>query len=102
MVDALFEGFDVTVKHRARASTPHPMPGSMNVEPFLGRFFAAANLLADFGVENFRAATGNRTETVFAEKLEAVRDRHFKNSFREMANFDRRESFDVEIWIKRT
>src|SRR5438105_10277672 len=66
MIDTLIEGFDMTIKHRAGAATAHAMPGAMNIEPFVGRFFAAANLVAHGGIKNFGATAGDGTQTVFA------------------------------------
>src|SRR5205823_6449284 len=56
MIDAVSKGFDMSVKHRARAAAAHSMPGSVDVEPFLGCFFPSANLVAHNRIENFRAA----------------------------------------------
>src|SRR6266487_1072710 len=56
MIDAVSKGLDMSVKHRACAAAAHSMPGSVDVEPFLGRFFPSANLVAYNRIENFRAA----------------------------------------------
>src|SRR6266571_9422484 len=56
MIDALSKRFDVSVEHCARAAAAHSMPRPMDVEPFLGSFFPAANLVPHNGIENFRAA----------------------------------------------
>ena len=56
MIDAVCKGFDMSVKHGASAAATHSMPGSVNVEPFLGRFFPPANLVTHNRIENFRAA----------------------------------------------
>jgi len=56
MIDALSKCFDVSVEHRARATAAHSMPRPVDVEPFRGSFFPAANLVPHNGIENFRAA----------------------------------------------
>jgi hypothetical protein len=55
MIDALFKRFNVTVKHGASAAAAHPMPGPMNIEPFLGGFFAAANAVPHVRIKDFGA-----------------------------------------------
>ena len=45
MIGAVSKGFDMSVKHGARAAAAHSMPGSVEVEPFLGCFFPPANLV---------------------------------------------------------
>ena len=59
MIDALSKCFDVSVEHRARAAAAHSMPRPVDVEPFLGSFFPAANLISDNGIENLRAAASD-------------------------------------------
>src|ERR1700736_1810682 len=100
MVDAMFERLDVAVEHRASAATAHPMPDPMDIEPFLGRLLTAANPVAYFCVKNLRAATSDGAQTVFAQKLERVRNRHLENSICEMTNLDRGESFNVQARIE--
>jgi len=56
MIDALSKCFDVSVEHRARAAAAHSMPRPVDVEPLLGSFFPAANLVPHNGIENLRAA----------------------------------------------
>ena len=79
MIDPMLEGLDVTVKHRAGAATTHFVPDAMNVQPFRGAFFAPTKFIAHPGIENFRTAPGNRTETVLAQKLQ-----HFAIGSRKM------------------
>src|SRR5437764_8045778 len=100
MVDTLFESFNVTVKHGASAATTHSVPGPMNIEPFVGGFFATANTVSHFRIKDFCAATGNGTQSGSAKKLERFRDRHFENPLSEMAHFNRSKSFDVQIRIE--
>jgi hypothetical protein len=49
VVDAVRHGLDVAVEHGAGAALAHLVPGAMDLEPFLGAFLAAANLVADAG-----------------------------------------------------
>ncbi len=67
MVDSLLNCFDVSVKHRTSAAAAHSMPGAMDVEPLLGRFFPATNSVAHGGIENFRAAASDRSQSVRSE-----------------------------------
>src|SRR5437763_8923942 len=67
MINPLFERLDVAVKHCACAAPTHAMPDAMHVEPFLGRFLAATDLVAHIGVKNFRAAASDRAEAVLAQ-----------------------------------
>src|ERR1051326_133582 len=90
----------MTEKHCARAAAAHFVPGAMNVEPLVGRFFTAANLVPHFGIENLRAAAGDGTETVFPQKLQGIEDRHLEDPLCEMPDFDRGECFDVQIRIE--
>ena len=56
MIDPLGQRFDVSVKHGACAAAAHSMPRPMDIEPLLGSFFPAANLVPHSWIENFRAA----------------------------------------------
>src|SRR5262245_49239349 len=96
MVDALFECLDVAVKHRAGTPAAHSVPNTMNVEPFLGGFFAATDFVAHFRIENFGAATGDGAESVFTQKRKCLGNRNLKDSLRQMAHFNGGESFNVE------
>src|SRR4030095_6629931 len=76
------------------------MPRPMNVEPFGGGFFAAADFIADSSIENLRAAARDRAEPSCAQSFQCVTDRHPEDSLRQMADFDRGKGLDVKIAIK--
>src|SRR5216117_3336264 len=101
MIDAMGERLDVSVEHGARAAATHSVPGSMDVEPFGGGFFAAADCVAHDGIEDFRATAGNRAEPCFTQNFKRVTDRHAENPLSKMANLDGSKSFDVKIGIER-
>src|ERR1043166_3229832 len=101
MIHPLSQGLDVSVEHGAGAPAAHLMPNSMDVEPFRGRFFSAADGVAHNRIENLGAAASDRTEAGFAQKLKRLADRHAKNSLGKMTNLNRGESFDVQLGIKR-
>src|SRR6266705_4118554 len=61
MIDTLLESFDVPVQHGGSDAAAHSMPGPVNIEPFLGRFFAAANPVPHFRIKNFCTAAGDGT-----------------------------------------
>ena len=46
MIDPLLVGLDVSVQHRARAAPTHLVPGPMDLEPFRGALFSAAEFIA--------------------------------------------------------
>ena len=69
----------------------------MNVEPFSGSFFAAADLIAYNRIENLRAATGDRAETSGAQSLQCVTDWHPENPLSQMPHLDRGKGLDVKV-----
>jgi hypothetical protein len=95
VIDPMREGLDVTVKHRAGAAATHFMPGAMNIEPFGRSFFSATDRIAHDGIENFRAAAGNRTKTVLAQKLQHLSNREPKDALCEVTHFNGGESLDM-------
>ena len=101
MIDAMGERLDVSVEHGARASPPHMVPGAMNVEPFGGGFFAAANCVAHHWIEDFRATAGNRAEPGFTQNFKCVADRHAEDPLSQMTHLDGSKSLDVKIGIER-
>ena len=94
VVDPLRRRLDVAVEHRAGAPLAHLVPGAVDFEPFLGALLAAANLVAHFGIENLRAAAGQRTQPRLAQNLERLADRLLRDPLGEMPDFDRGEGLD--------
>ena len=97
MIGALRDRFDVSVEHGAGAATPHRVPGPMHIEPFGGRFFAAADLVAHEWIENFGATAGDRTKSGLAQSFQGVANRHLEHSLGQMSNLDRGERLDVQL-----
>ena len=95
MIHPMRQGLDVTVKHRAGAPPTQFVPGAMNVQPFGSGFFAPTNGIAHHGIENFRTAAGNRTETVLAQKLQHFSNREAKDALSKVTHFDSGESLDT-------
>src|SRR5215211_3350679 len=100
MVSPMRKRFYLSVKHRACAAAAHRMPGAMNVQPFGGGFFAAANLIAHDWVEDFGASAGDRTKPRFAQNFQRIANRHFEDSLGQMANFDRGECLYMQLRIE--
>src|ERR1041385_8305897 len=100
MIDSLLQRLNVPVKHRARATPAHTMPNSMHIQPFLSRLFTAANSIAYVCIKDLRAAAGDRAEAVFTQKRKRLWDRHFADSFGEMTDLNRGESFVVRVRVE--
>src|SRR4030095_6012539 len=101
MIDPMFKGLDVAIKHGAGAATTHFMPGAMDLEPFLRRFLATTNRVAHARIKNFCAAPGNRAQSVLPQQFEHFPNRQPKNALRQMTHFDGGERLNVEIRVER-
>src|SRR5205823_13620390 len=95
MINPMRERLDVAIKHRAGAPPAEFVPSAMDIEPFGSGFFPATNGIAHDGIENFRAAAGNRTETVLAQTLQHLSNREVKDALREVTHFNGGESLDM-------
>src|SRR5437588_2670932 len=100
MIGSLSKRFDVSIEHRASATATHSVPGPMNIQPFRGRFFAAADLVAHVCIENFRAPAGDRPQAGFTKKLKGFWNRHSEDPLREVTNLNGGERLDMQIRIK--
>src|SRR5687767_11802132 len=96
MIDSMGIRLDMPKEHRRRAFHSHLVPGSMHFHPFGGALLAPADLLANPGIKNLRAAAGNRAESMRAEGGERVGNRGFENALRQVPDFDRGKSLDEE------
>lgn len=99
VVDAVGVGFEVAVEHGAGTSATHAVPGSMDVEVFLGGFLAAGDLGTDGGGKDFGAAAGERVETGFAEFGEGIGD-GFTGEPGEVEDFDGGEALQLESGVE--
>jgi hypothetical protein len=63
MIHAVRVSLDMSEKHRGGARHSHLVPSAMHLGPFLRAFFATTDLLTHGGVENLRAAAGDRTQS---------------------------------------
>jgi len=97
VIDALLQGFDMSIEHRGSAPTTHLVPDPMDVEPFLSAFFAPAKFVADICVENLGAATGERPQPSVPQDCESLRDGAFEDPLSEVANLDCRERLDNDL-----
>jgi hypothetical protein len=100
VVDALLERLDMPVEHGAGAAATHLVPDPMDIEPFGGAFLAAAKLVADVGIEDLCAPTGKRAQTSVPKSSEGVGDRELEDTLGQMANLDRCEGFDDQVWVE--
>src|SRR5262245_39922020 len=100
-ISPMSERFDVSIKHRAGAAATHRMPGAMYVEPFVGGFFPAADLVTHDGIENLGTSTGDRPKPGFAQNLQRIANRHFEHSLGQMAGFNRSKCLYMQLWIER-
>src|SRR5215475_13471835 len=101
MISPMSKRFDVSVKHRACAAAAHRMPGAMHVEPFVGGFLPAADLVAHDRIKNLSATSGDRTKPDFAENLQRIANRHLEDSLGQMAGFDGGECLYMQLRIER-
>src|SRR2546423_14039954 len=100
MIDALCDRFDVAIKHGAGAAAPHVVPDAVDTEPSRRACLAAAKFVAHLRIEYFRPASGKRAKTGVTENGERVRNRTFKDSLSEMADFNGRKCLDRYVRIK--
>src|SRR5438067_3530798 len=101
MLYPLLESLDMTVKHRAGAPATHVVPGAVNVEPFLGALFAAANFVAHLGIEYFGAAAGKGAEAGVFQNRESLRDGKLEDPLGEVPDLDSGECLDDDVRIER-
>src|ERR1043165_1668876 len=99
MVNAVFEGFDVAVKHRAGAAFAEFVPRAVDVEVFGGGFFSFGDGGADGGIKNFGAATREGVKTCFPQFAQSIADGFFGEAG-EVKDFDGGKTFQLEIRIE--
>jgi hypothetical protein len=67
VVDAVLDGLADAEHHGRGGSHAELVRGAMHLQPIGGEAFQARDFVADFVVENFRAAAGNRIESGIAQ-----------------------------------
>src|SRR6185369_12421396 len=72
MIDAIFNRFDVPVKHRGVRFQSRGVNLSLELEPALGVAFMSADHRSRRLAKDLRAATGTRIESCFDELLNDV------------------------------
>ena len=75
VVDPVLGAVDVAVKHGGVGVKAEPVGGPVDVEPAFGRGLGAADLLADFGMEDLGTAAGQAAEPGVDQLLEHLLDR---------------------------
>ena len=70
VVDPMLGAVDVAVEHGGVGVQAEPVGRAVDVEPALGRGLGAADLLADFGMEDLGAAAGQAAEAGVDQLLE--------------------------------
>lgn len=99
VIDAVFKRFNMAVKHGAGAALAHFVPGAVNIKILGGGFFSFGDGGADFGAENFSAATCKGVQSSVAEFFESLADGFFGEPG-EVKNFDGGETFEAKIGIE--
>ena len=98
VVDAVVGLFDVAVEHRAVGAEAELVGGAVDFEPAAGVGFVFADLVADFGMEDFRPAAGQAAEAGLDHVFEDVAD-VFVGEAAEPVDFDGRPGFEVQLGI---
>ena len=62
MIDAVIGVFQMAVEHGGVAAQAKFVGGAVDVEPVMGVGFVFADLVADFGMKDFRSAAGQAAE----------------------------------------
>ena len=97
MVDSVQRFFDVAVEHRAVGLDAKAMRGAVDVQPVAAIRFVFADLVADFGVENFSAAAGEATQARIDQLLQHPLRRLLGKEFKPV-QLNGRPAFKVERW----
>ena len=75
VISPMSKRLDVSVKHRACAAATHRMPGAMDIEPLVGGFLAATDLIAHDRIENLSANTGYRNKPSVKKNFQRIANR---------------------------
>src|SRR6516225_5106847 len=100
VIDSLLDRFDMSKQHRAGTAPPHFMPDSVYLFPFFGSFLAAADLIADHRIENFRTASGQGIEPGVTQHSKRSLQGELKDALGNMPDFNGCKSFDVQVWVE--
>ena len=72
MIDPVFDVLAHAKHHRGGGSHSQLVRGAMHVKPVVGQTLEPGNLVADFIVEDFRAAAGNGIQSGIAQPRNRV------------------------------
>src|SRR5260370_4982851 len=100
MLDTLFIGFDVAVKHGGIRMETDLMRRARNVEPLLAADFVVTNYLADAGIEDLRVAPGQRIHAGVLEREQRIADGKLGDA-REVADLHHGEGLQVHAGTAR-
>ena len=99
VIHAVMVFLNVADQHRAGRTSAHLVPRAVDIEPLLRRLFRVANHVANFRIENLRAAAGQRTKPRLAQRRQRLRHAALADP-REMQNLDCRKRFQVQIRVE--
>src|SRR5207237_10697629 len=72
----------------------------MSIDPLLGGFFTAADLVTNSSIKNFGAAAGHGAQAGITQNLERLADRQLEYPLGQMPNLDCGKRFDVKVGIE--
>ena len=88
MIDAVAQLFAATEHHGGSGTQPKFVRGAVHIFPIVAGAFEARDFGADFIIENFRAAAGDRLQTSVHQSANGVFDAEFAD-LRDAENFRR-------------
>ena len=95
VVDALLDGLDGAVEHRAVRAQAHAVRGAVHLQPLVAGALVVADLLAHARREDLGAAARQRVEPGLAQPAQHLGDRHAEVLVEE-EDLDRREGLEVD------
>src|SRR5437899_7543029 len=95
MLDALFVGFDVAVKHRGVRMKPNLVRRARDSEPLLATDLVITDYLADAWIENFSASTRQRIHARVFEREQRIADGKLGDA-RKIAHLDHSKRLEMD------
>src|SRR5687768_5616967 len=96
MLDAVLDGLDVTVKHRAIRPDPQPVSRPVDSDPILGSELLVRYLHSHATSEYLSASARQSVEAGFAQRDQNLLDRHLLDAG-DVRNLNRRQRLDVNL-----